>query len=355
MARRDPRCECGFASSLCQRGARVGKGSIGKQATIGRTSTVFPVSQRVEEIARARCARQVTRCNVARVMSTLPRLPRGLVRALASLALVLVSLTLATSALAAGNFTIKTAEVTEANGLWHIKVRIDMPKAPGMMHIPMRFTFSKEVVDERAIMSKGADPVHHRQVLDVPPRNIQSLDVDFADTNGKVFKSTYFEFDLARATGFFEAGEYLVSLSGPDSDIGVAQKLILHGDNPPVYRGAMDFTSSGPVKKTGPNIQAVGTGIDGGPGGGSGDDSGTAAAGVSNGDVAAVGSGGDMVPGSAFGKTPEEEAVQGHPKGCGCVAAGMATGSLVGFGGASAVVGMGLLFSRRRRSRAPRA
>jgi hypothetical protein len=30
-----------------------------------------------------------------------------------------------------------------------------------------------------------------------------------------------------------------------------------------------------------------------------------------------------MVPSSAYNKTAEEEAVQGHPSGCGCVAAGL--------------------------------
>ena len=140
-----------------------------------------------------------------------------------------------------------------------------MARAPGMMHIPMRFTFSKEVVDERAIMSKGADPVHHRMVLDTAPKQIQSMDVDFADASGKVFKSTYFEFDLRRDGGYFEAGEYVVSLSGPDGDVGGSQKLTLTGDNPPVYRGAMDFASgdSGKKKKNS-NIQDVSSGLDGG-------------------------------------------------------------------------------------------
>ena len=81
-------------------------------------------------------------------------------------------------------------------------------------------------------------------VLDTSPKQIVGLDVDFADPSGKVFKSTYFEFDLARKDGYFEAGEYQVSLSGPDGDVGGAQKLVLKGDNPPVYRGAMDFAAT---------------------------------------------------------------------------------------------------------------
>src|ERR1019366_8925105 len=148
----------------------------------------------------------------------------------AAIATLLVVVTFSPRAWAGGAFTIKTTTVAESSGEWHIKVRIDMSRAPGMMHIPMRFTFSKEAVDERAIMSRGADPVHHRMVLDVPPKQIQSVDVDFADASGKVFKSTYFEFDLRRDGGYFEAGAYLVGLAGPDGDGGGSQKLTLTGD-----------------------------------------------------------------------------------------------------------------------------
>ncbi len=149
----------------------------------------------------------------------------------------------------------KTPESTESNGQWHLKVRIDLSRAPSMMHTPMRFTFSKQAVDERSIMSKGAQPEHHRMVLDTQPKQIVSMDVDFADPSGKVFKSTYFEFVVERSSGYFEAGEYVVALSGPDGDIGSAQKLVLKGDNPPVYRGAMDFTDPEAAKQKGPKIR----------------------------------------------------------------------------------------------------
>lgn len=280
---------------------------------------------------------------------------------LALLGLVIVALLTAapTPAFAGGNFSVKTTEVTESQGEWHVKVRIDLTRAPGMMHIPMRFTFSKEAVDERAIMSKGADPVHHRMVLDTPPKQIQSLDVDFADASGKVFKSTYYEFDLQRATGYFEAGEYLVTLSGPDGDVGGAQKLTLTGDNPPVYRGSMDFGGSDTGKKKS-SIQSVSSGLDAGstaPGGGSGDDDSNGATSASS-DVAPVGNGGSLVPSGAFNKTGEEEAVKDHPKGCGCVVAGEGGQAL---GGGAVLFGAGLLFAhrsrrtRRRRSRQARA
>lgn len=250
----------------------------------------------------------------------------------------------------AGNFSIKTTSVAEGSGVWHVKCRIDLPRAPGMMHIPMRFTFSKEAVDERAIMSKGADPVHHRMVQDVPAKQIQSMDVDFADASGKVFKSTYFEFDLRRDGGYFEAGEYLVALSGPDGDVGGSQKLTLTGDNPPVYRGAMDFGSDSSGGKKKGNITSVSSGLDGGQQVASNDDS-TSAAPVST-DVAPEGSGGSMVPDSAFNKTAEEEAVQGHPSGCGCIAAG--SGTTVGLLSLPLVGAAALVLARRRRDKRDR-
>jgi MYXO-CTERM domain-containing protein len=254
----------------------------------------------------------------------------------------------------AGNFSVKTNNVAESNGEWHVKVRIDLPRAPGMMHIPMRFTFSKEVVDERAIMQKGADPVHHRMVLDTPPKQIQSMDVDFADASGKTFKSTYFEFDLRRDGGYFEAGEYLVSLSGPDGDVGGSQKITLTGDNPPVYRGAMDFASGDSGKKKGnKNIQNVSSGLDGGQQVASNDDSSGSSAAPASTDVAPEGNGGDMVPSSAYNKTAEEEAVQGHPSGCGCVAAG--SGTAVGVLSLPLAGAVALVLARRRRDKRDRA
>ena len=135
------------------------------------------------------------------------------------------------------------------------------------MHTPMRFTFSKEAVDERAIMSKGAEPVHHRMVLDTAAKQIVALDVDFADASGKVFKSTYFEFDLQRArTATSRPASTTVALAGADGDVGSAQKLVLKGDNPPVYRGAMDFScdAKSDARRRAPKIEAVSSGLDGG-------------------------------------------------------------------------------------------
>lgn len=243
----------------------------------------------------------------------------------------------------AGALSLKTPEVTEKNGEWHIKVRIDLPRPPSMMHMPMRFTFSKEAVDERAIMSKGAEPVHHRIVLETAQKQIVSLDVDFADASGKVFKSTYFEFDLKRADQYFEAGEYVMTLAGPDGDVGGSQRLTLKGDNPPVYRGAMEFTDK-PTKKKGPKIQAVSSGLDGGDQEVAQNDTPAAAAPVT-GDVSAVGTASEMIPKSSYNKTAEEVTVREHP-GCGCLVVGRRE-TLAGVGGVA--LGIAVILSRRRR------
>jgi hypothetical protein len=247
---------------------------------------------------------------------------------------------------AAGNFALKTPSVDEKNGEWHVKVRLDLPRAPPLMHTPMRFTFSKEAVDERAIMKKGAEPEHHRVVLDTVTKQIESMDVDFADPAGKVFRSTYFEFDLARKDGYFEAGEYLVTLASPDGDVGGAQKLTLKGENPPVFRGAMDFSADSKAsKQKGPRIQAVSSGLDGGSQEVAEND--TPAAAATSTAVSAEGPAPSMVPQTAYDKSAEES-LQDHPKGCGCVAAGLEGPSLTG--GATLALGVGLLLSRRRRS-----
>jgi MYXO-CTERM domain-containing protein len=249
----------------------------------------------------------------------------------------------------ASSYAIKTPEVTESSGEWHIKVRIDLSRPPSMMHTPMRFTFSKEAVDERAIMSKGAEPVHHRVVLETAAKQIVSLDVDFADPSGKVFKSTYFEFDLARKDGYFEAGEYLVTLAGPDGDVGTAQKLMLKGDNPPVYRGSMDFSGDAKAtKKGGPKMESVSSGLDGGSQVAQNDT--PTSAGPASTDVPTAGPAPDMVPQGAFNRTSEEETVQDHPSGCGCVAAGVESRGVFG-AGAAALFGLALVFGRRRHSR----
>jgi len=158
-----------------------------------------------------------------------------------------------------------------------------------------------------------------------------------------------FEFDLKRADGYFEAGEYVVALSGPDGEVGNNQRITLKGDNPPVYRGAMDFSDTKSNKQKGPKLQKVSSGLDGGSDEVAQNDSPAAATPV-GGNVEAVGQAPDMIPKSSYDKTSEEEAV--HERSCGCRVAGLERGSAAG--GSAAVFGAALVLARRRRRRSER-
>jgi hypothetical protein len=284
-------------------------------------------------------------------MSPISRRAPHLIARLSAIAIAVFTVLLPSRAALAAGFTIKTPKIAENSGEWHIKVKIELPRTPSMIHTPMRFTFAKEAVDERAIMSKGAEPVHHRMVLETEPKQIVSLDVDFADASGKVYRSTVFEFDLERASGFFEAGEYVVTLSGPDGEVGSGQKLVLEGDNPPVYRGAVEFEAAKPGKKRGPKIEAVAGDTDAGTT--ASDDQSGSSAGPASSEVAPVGSAPGMIPDKAYNKTQEEESVQGHPSGCGCELAGHRNGRAAAL--IVALLGVVVVLARRHTPRPARS
>jgi MYXO-CTERM domain-containing protein len=262
---------------------------------------------------------------------------RTLIHALVVLVVAALALLVPRDARAAGKLQVMTPSIEEKAGEWHVRVRIDLPKPPPTLHMSMRFKFVKTMVYERAIMEKGKDPVLNKQSLANPPNTIVQQLVDFADAMGKVHNATIFEFEVKRASGFFEAGEFELTVIGPDGDVGSPQKIVLKGDNPPVYRGAISF--DGPSNK----MQNVASGVDGGK---KTDD--TPSANPTATDVAAVGTAAAMVPNEAFQKTPEEE-IRDRPKGCGCYVAESAgpLSSLFAIGLSAA--GLGIVFVRRRR------
>ncbi len=94
------------------------------------------------------------------------------------------------------------------------------------------------------------------------------------------------------------------------------------------------------------------SGVDGGAAGAQTDDSSSTAAPAST-EITADGPAPDMVPKTAYNKTAEEEGVQDHPKGCGCVAAGVEGGSLAGTAGV--LLGAAVVLARRRRRATPEA
>ena len=251
----------------------------------------------------------------------------------------------APDARAAGSFKLKSTEVSEVSGAWHIFVTIELPRAPAIAHTPIKFLFTKTAVYERALIDNHEGPVTNRQSLVGQTPSIESLDVDFADGSGKIFKGTRFDFGLTRQRGY-EAGEYKVQVRTSDgTDIGGSAQITLKGENAIVDRRAMTFNAK---EKS---IKKVDTGVDGGLIAKS-DNSDVTATAPTGGDVTASGTAAPFIPADAYNKTPEEQGLKEHPKGCGCSVPGMAEGP------GALLVGLPLaalaLVAARRRSRAPR-
>ena len=141
-----------------------------------------------------------------------------------------------------------------------------MSRAPGMMHIPMRFTFSKQAVDERAIMTKGADPVHHRMVLDKQPKQIQSMDVDFADAERQGLQVDVLRVRPAARQRLLRGGRVPRGTLGPRRGRRrLAEARRSRATTRPST--AARWTSRAirrRSKKKGPKIEAVNSGLDGG-------------------------------------------------------------------------------------------
>jgi hypothetical protein len=271
---------------------------------------------------------------------------------LAVLALFAVVVSLAVTADAAtGTFVIKTKSVNEAGGAWRLFTKIELPKAPLTPHQSMRFNFKKTMVYERSLVDGKSEPVINRQALTGEMPTTESLDVNFGDATGKIFKGTNFDFALTRTRGY-EAGEYEVELRTADNVvIGSKQNIILNGDNPVVDRRAMAFNAKdSKVKKV------------------EGYDAGANQAGNDSNDLPAnqpsnAGGNGEVTPmGTATGFVPkegmqetEEEKIKTKPGGCGCETVGQRSNASALLG-LIPILGLGIAAYRRRetRSRAKR-
>jgi hypothetical protein len=178
------------------------------------------------------------------------------------------------------------------------------------------------------------------------------MDVDFSNGSGKIFKGTNFDFSISRPQGFLP-GEYQVKVQTVDGvalggTLNITLNRTTNHDDPNwkadiVDRRSMTFTAS----SKGKDMKKVDTGIDGGlmAKNDSNDDNSQAA--PAQGDVAASGSAAPFIPPEAYQKTPEEQGLQDHPKGCGCSVPGLAQTSLAGFSALS--LGFIALVARRRR------
>lgn len=228
---------------------------------------------------------------------------------------------LAGDARAAGSFVITNKEVNEIGGAWHLYVTVELPKAPSVAHQPMKFLFTKTVAYERSLLDGHSEPVQTRQALQNQQPSVESLDVDFADPSGKIFKRTRFDFNLARPRGY-EAGEYTVELKTSDGvAVGGKQSLILKGDNEVVDRRTITISAK---EKGVRKIEAY--------------DAGAKVA--QNDEPSAVPQGGEVTPtGTATGFVPkeayketEEEKIKTRPGGCGCRLPGSSTPAALLYG-----------------------
>jgi hypothetical protein len=272
---------------------------------------------------------------------------------LAVLALFAIVVSLAVTADAAtGTFVIKTKSVNEAGGAWRIFTKIELPKAPLTAHQSMRFNFKKTMVYERSLVDGKSEPVINRQALTGEMPQTESLDVNFGDATGKIFKGTNFDFALTRTRGY-EAGEYEVELRTADNVIiGSKQNIVLNGDNPVVDRRAMAFNAKdSKVKKVeGYDAGANQAGNDSNelpanqPAGNAG----------GNGEVTPMGTATGFVPKEGMQETDEEK-IKTKPGGCGCETVGQRSNASALLG-LIPILGLGIAAYRRRetRSRAKR-
>ena len=276
------------------------------------------------------------RATVARVRRPASRRPAPLL-ALA----VLWSLFVASSAFASGSFKLRSTTVNEVSGGWHVYCEVGLPKPPPIAHTTLKFQFTKTAVYERDLVDGHANPVINRQALVNQNPSVESLEVDFSDASGTIFKVTHFDFSITRVRGY-EAGEYKLQLRTSDGvDIGSPTLITLNGDNPVVDRRAMSFD----VKN--PGIKKIASGLDAGAGVAKTDDS--VAAVPNNGAVVAAGMPPPFLSDDAFKQQPEE--LKDHPKGCGCDVPGTQAGGAPLMAAVWTGLGLSMIVWRKRRSR----
>src|SRR5687768_18008166 len=83
-------------------------------------------------------------------------------------AVITAVLFLPRDAFAAGQFKLKSNDVNEVSGAWHLYVTIELPKAPLTAHQPMKFVFTKTAVYERSLVDGRNDPVVNVQTVSDP-------------------------------------------------------------------------------------------------------------------------------------------------------------------------------------------
>jgi MYXO-CTERM domain-containing protein len=125
---------------------------------------------------------------------------------------------------------------------WKLELKIFLPKAPDVAHVPMKFEFGPIAYYERA-MFDGDKLAERRVPLEGRQDIIEGVEVGFLDpSSGKIEKGTSFSFKITRALGF-EAGEYRVTIRDARNGqiVGSPVTLKLEGENEIVDRRTMVF------------------------------------------------------------------------------------------------------------------
>ncbi|MCC6897907.1 MAG: hypothetical protein IT377_02970 [Polyangiaceae bacterium] len=173
------------------------------------------------------------------------------VRVVTSSFLLIALLVVSSLALAAGRvqWTKTTVKENDAKA-WKLEIKLFLPKAPDVAHIPVKFEFAPVAYYERAMMD-GDKLVERRVPLEGRQDIIDGVEVGFMDPgSGKIEKGTIFSFKITRAHGF-DAGEYKASVRDARNGqlIGAPVTLKLEGENEIIDRRAMVFADPKDKKK----------------------------------------------------------------------------------------------------------
>src|SRR5450631_1978201 len=76
-----------------------------------------------------------------------------------------------------GQYRLRATEIQEGGGQWHIYLSIDLPSAPPLPHMPMKFMFTELTEYERALTDGSKDPVMNRIPMQNQLPKTESLDV----------------------------------------------------------------------------------------------------------------------------------------------------------------------------------
>jgi MYXO-CTERM domain-containing protein len=175
---------------------------------------------------------------------------------------------------------------------------------------------------------------------------VESVDVDFANPQGKLFDRTRFDFTVSRAHNF-SAGEYSVTVKRADGvQIGTTQTVRFSGDNPVIDRRAISFVGSS-GKKDKDKAAAPAAAAEGAAA--AADKPAAAAEGEAPTPAADTTGAAADKPAEPGNDPAAQEKVPPSSKGCGCRVGGPSGISWLG----SAAVVFGLAFLRLRRRRTP--